>query len=68
MGKNNEIKLQVLKCKFLKLTDINQQYVLGIAVGLKQAQMAIVRNSQINRKLFNNSAGFRNSTKGENSI
>ena len=31
-------KLEKLQCTFPKLTEANQQYVLGLAEGLKQAQ------------------------------
>ena len=32
------IKLEKLQCTFPKLTELNQQYVLGLAEGLKRAQ------------------------------
>jgi hypothetical protein len=35
---NNDNKLEKLQCTFPKLTEANQQYVLGLAEGLKQAQ------------------------------
>jgi hypothetical protein len=34
----NHAKLEHLKCAFPDLTETNQQYVLGIAEGLKYAQ------------------------------
>jgi len=34
----NNIKLAQLQCTFPKLTEANQQYVLGLAEGLKRAQ------------------------------
>jgi len=35
---NNGEKLEKLQCTFPKLTEANQQYVLGLAEGLKRAQ------------------------------
>jgi len=35
---NNEIKLSHLQCSFPRLTDKNQQYVIGLVEGLKYAQ------------------------------
>ena len=35
--KNNG-KLALLQCNFPRLTEVNQQYVLGLAEGLKRAQ------------------------------
>jgi len=35
---NKDNKLEKLQCTFPKLTEANQQYVLGLAEGLKQAQ------------------------------
>jgi len=34
----NLLKLEKLQCTFPKLTEANQQYVLGLAEGLKRAQ------------------------------
>jgi hypothetical protein len=34
----NHIKLEHLQCSFPKLTEANQQYVLGVAEGLKYTQ------------------------------
>jgi hypothetical protein len=34
----NNTKLEQLHCTFPKLTEVNQQYVLGLAEGLKHAQ------------------------------
>jgi hypothetical protein len=34
----NNTKLDKLQCTFPKLTEANQQYVLGVAEGLKYAQ------------------------------
>jgi hypothetical protein len=35
---SGENKLEKLQCTFPKLTEANQQYVLGLAEGLKRAQ------------------------------
>jgi len=40
------IKLEKLQCTFPKLTEANQQYVLGLAEGLKRAQKGRLQNKQ----------------------
>jgi len=35
---NSDNKQEKLQCTFPKLTEANQQYVLGLAEGLRQAQ------------------------------
>jgi hypothetical protein len=40
-----ETKIAQLQCSFPKLTEANQQYVLGVAEGLKYAQ-----NKQVTRQ------------------
>ncbi|MDR1869018.1 MAG: hypothetical protein LBQ82_03430 [Treponema sp.] len=40
---SNDNKLEKLQCTFPKLTEANQQYVLGLAEGLKTAQKGRVR-------------------------
>ena len=37
----NSPKLGRLQCTFPKLTEVNQQYILGIAKGLKHAQVRL---------------------------
>jgi len=37
-------RLEKLQCTFPKLTEANQQYVLGLAEGLKQAQNGMQKN------------------------
>jgi hypothetical protein len=39
-------KLAQLQCTFPKLTEANQQYVLGLAEGLKRAQKGRLPNNQ----------------------
>jgi hypothetical protein len=39
-------KLTQLQCTFPKLTEANQQYVLGLAEGLKRAQKGSSTNNQ----------------------
>ena len=39
-------KLAQLQCTFPKLTEVNQQYVLGLAEGLKRAQKGSSTNNQ----------------------
>jgi heme/copper-type cytochrome/quinol oxidase subunit 2 len=43
MGNMNSDNLVKLQCTFPKLTDTNQQYVLGLAEGLKHAQEKIAK-------------------------
>jgi hypothetical protein len=38
MGIENNPNLEKLQCSFPKLTEANQQYILGLAEGLKHAQ------------------------------
>jgi hypothetical protein len=38
MSIENDTKLLKLQCTFPKLTEENQQYILGLAEGLKHAQ------------------------------
>jgi len=48
----DNIKLEKLQCTFPKLTEANQQYVLGLAEGLKRAQKGKVeeraRDTKVN--------------------
>ena len=42
----NNAKLEQLQCVFPKLSEANQQYVLGVAEGLKHAQSALGESAE----------------------
>jgi hypothetical protein len=48
----NNPKLEQLSCKFPKLTEENQQYMLGLAEGIKHAQNNNhISSFQLNKKM-----------------
>jgi len=50
MSFSNVTKLEKLQCTFPKLTDANQQFVLGIAFGLKYSQGKFEAASRVGKE------------------
>jgi hypothetical protein len=55
---SNSANITELQCAFPKLTEANQQYVLGIAEGLKYAQKKLRENHE-KRALLPKDSGQR---------
>jgi hypothetical protein len=57
MSIENDTNLLKLQCAFPKLTEENQQYILGLAAGLKHAQNQVEKKK---KSLFKKPIGNEN--------